>query len=551
MTLNIRIPENINDTKPKISVIGIGGAGGNAVNTMINEKIENIDFIVANTDGQALSRSLTSRQIQLGKNITLGLGAGSDAETGRKAADESIEEIIAELSDVNMLFITTGMGGGTGSGAAPVIAKAARDKGILTVAVVTKPFDFEGKKRMDVAEKSLSLLKEHVDTLIVIPNQNLFKIANEKTTFSEAFKMADDVLYQGICGITNLITSPGMINLDFADIKTIMGNMGKAMMGTGESSGENRAKNAAQAALNNPLLDNTNIKGAKSILLNIQGGPDMALFEVDEAASKIRNEVDENANIIFGSSIDNNLDGIIKVSVVATGINNGEVTDYLSNEIKEDKNLSENINFNTDLENYEANSEKIIVDSHTEIEDDDHVNQIDLETEINKLEIDQENGHIDGEQLSNSEIKKHELETIFEKKPNNQYTSSNSKPQSLFNRVSSFFGNNKTDEIKLDPNLNKENSLSLNEKFNEVKRVSENILNDKKLKNEKIDEINFDLNDKNLTTHNKPSNFDLFNAEEQSEDINHQIDLTKIEQENKEFDEKVLEIPAFLRRQAN
>ena len=305
MTLTLTIPENINDAKPKISVIGIGGAGGNAINTMINANINNIDFIAANTDGQALSRSLTARQIQLGKNTTLGLGAGSDSETGRKAAEESIEEIISELGDVNMLFITTGMGGGTGSGAAPVIAKTAREKGILTVAVVTKPFDFEGKKRMEVAENGLALLKENVDTLIVIPNQNLFKIANEKTTFAEAFKMADDVLYQGVCGITNLITNPGMINLDFADIKTVMGNMGKAMMGTGESSGEERAKNAAQSALNNPLLDDSNIKGAKSILLNIQGGPDMALFEVDEAASKIRNEVDENANIIFGSSIDN------------------------------------------------------------------------------------------------------------------------------------------------------------------------------------------------------------------------------------------------------
>ena len=235
MTLNITIPNNINDTKPKISVIGIGGAGGNAVNTMINANVENIEFIVANTDGQALSRSLTKRQIQLGKSLTLGLGAGSDAETGKKAAEESIEEIMSELGDVNMLFITTGMGGGTGSGAAPVIAKAAKEKGILTVAVVTKPFDFEGKKRMDVAENGLSTLKDNVDTLIVIPNQNLFKIANEKTTFAEAFKMADDVLYQGVCGITDLITNPGMINLDFADIKTVMGNMGKAMMGTGES----------------------------------------------------------------------------------------------------------------------------------------------------------------------------------------------------------------------------------------------------------------------------------------------------------------------------
>merc|ERR1711865_839619 len=299
--------------------------GGNAVNTMINSNVENIEFIVANTDGQALSHSLTKRQIQLGKNVTSGLGAGSDAETGKKAAEESIEEIMSELGDINMPFIATGLGGGTGSGAAPVIAKAAKEKGILTVAVVTKPFDFEGQKRMQVAENGLKDLKDNVDTLIIIPNQNLFKIANEKTTFAEAFKMADDVLYQGICGITDLITNPGMINLDFADIRTVMGNMGKAMMGTGESSGEERAKHAAEAALNNPLLDDSNIKGAKSILLNIKGGPDMALFEVDEAASKIRNEVDENANIIFGSSIDESLEGIIRVSVVATGIS-GEGT---------------------------------------------------------------------------------------------------------------------------------------------------------------------------------------------------------------------------------
>ena len=335
--------------------------------------------------------ALTSKQIQLGKSITLGLGAGSDAETGKKAAEESIEEIIAELSDVNMLFITTGMGGGTGSGAAPVIAKAAREKGILTVAVVTKPFDFEGKKRMDVAEKSLSLLKENVDTLIVIPNQNLFKIANEKTTFAEAFKMADDVLYQGICGITNLITNPGMINLDFADIKTVMANMGNAMMGTGESSGENRAKNAAQAALNNPLLDDTNIKGARSILLNIQGGPDMALFEVDEAASKIRNEVDENANIIFGSSIDNNLEGIIKVSVVATGINRNENQNYFENKIEEDQLISKNENLDLETEDSEDKTTTISIEENVEILEESSIDQIDLVSEINRLDIKKEN----------------------------------------------------------------------------------------------------------------------------------------------------------------
>ncbi len=549
MTLHITIPENINDTKPNISVIGIGGAGGNAVNTMISEKIENIDFLVANTDGQALSRSLTSRQIQLGKNITLGLGAGSDAETGKKAADESIEEIIAELSDVNMLFITTGMGGGTGSGAAPVIAKAAQEKGILTVAVVTKPFDFEGRKRMEVAENSLSLLKEHVDTLIVIPNQNLFKIANEKTTFAEAFKMADDVLYQGICGITNLITNPGMINLDFADIKTVMAKMGKAMMGTGESSGENRAKNAAQAALNNPLLDNTNIKGAKSILLNIQGGPDMALFEVDEAASKIRNEVDENANIIFGSSIDNDLEGIIKVSIVATGINKEENINGFNNETFEDENTLKNSDLNLVPENSGNNFGGTSSIDSAEIVKDENIDQTDLETEINKLEVNHENIKSERENYLATEIKKNEFETIFVNKPENKFTQS--KPQSLFNRVSSFFVNNKNNEVKLEPNLNAEENLFLDKELGSADINTNKIFKKPKSQSDTIEDMDSDLDQHIKETENKSDNFDLFNNEIQNKSANHQIDLTEIEQENKEIDEKVLEIPAFLRRQAN
>ena len=320
MTLNITIPENINDTKPKISVIGIGGAGGNAVNTMISEKIENIDFIVANTDGQALSRSLTSKQIQLGKSITLGLGAGSDSDTGKKAAEESIEEIIAELIDVNMLFITTGMGGGTGSGAAPVIAKAAREKGILTVAVVTKPFDFEGKKRMEVAEKSLSLLRENIDTLIVIPNQNLFKIANEKTTFKESFKLSNNVLRYGVQSITDLMVKEGLVNLDFADVETVMSSMGKAMMGTGEAEGEGRALKAAEMAISNPLIDDYTLKGAKGLLVNITGGKDLKLFEVDEAVNKVRAEVDPEAELIIGAITDTELDGKMRVSIVATSL---------------------------------------------------------------------------------------------------------------------------------------------------------------------------------------------------------------------------------------
>jgi len=473
MTLNLSIPDQINDIKPKITVIGIGGAGGNAVNTMINANVSNIEFITANTDGQALSRSLTPRQIQLGKNITSGLGAGSDSEIGRQAAEESLEEVIAELGDSNMLFITTGMGGGTGSGAAPIIAKAAKDKGILTVAVVTKPFDFEGKKRMEVAEECLNQLRESVDTLIVIPNQNLFKIANEKTTFAEAFKMADDVLYQGVCGITNLITDPGMINLDFADIKTVMGNMGKAMMGTGESSGEGRAKKAAEEALNNPLLDESDIRGAKSILLNIQGGPDMALFEVDEAASKIRNEVDENANIIFGSSIDNNLEGIIKVSIVATGISKDKNYQSLNfdnklenyNEI-EDVDDKHNFNNKVDLEteikatddnqsfshDRELEKEDLETTSIDESLENNNNNQIDLETQINLLKTDQDNLNKNNFEILESENdlpeqKNEELKSILLGKPQNELTEK--KPNTFFNRFSSFFSS--TNEKKIPP----------------------------------------------------------------------------------------------------
>ena len=531
MTLNLTIPENINDAKPKISVIGIGGAGGNAINTMINANINNIDFIAANTDGQALSRSLTARQIQLGKNTTLGLGAGSDSETGRKAAEESIEEIIAELGDVNMLFITTGMGGGTGSGAAPVIAKTAREKGILTVAVVTKPFDFEGKKRMEVAENGLALLKENVDTLIVIPNQNLFKIANEKTTFAEAFKMADDVLYQGVCGITNLITNPGMINLDFADIKTVMGNMGKAMMGTGESSGEERAKNAAQSALNNPLLDDSNIKGAKSILLNIQGGPDMALFEVDEAASKIRNEVDENANIIFGSSIDNSLEGIIKVSVVATGINYTKLENAESYPYNNDKEIIQT----TEISTNKIDDLKLEIENNSDEIEEDPNNQIDLETQINQLDTEQNfqkdekdfHNELYKSNLSSLNVSSEELNDILDHKPNNQFTEP--KPKTLFNRFSSFFSNEKTDEKKLEPSLNIKSETLSEEKISNLS-----------IKEENITEMSA-----------KTNNFDLFSNKDETMLDNHQINLTEIEQEPKEVDEKVLEIPAFLRRQAN
>ncbi|MGB1866741.1 MAG: cell division protein FtsZ [Candidatus Puniceispirillaceae bacterium] len=320
MTINLTVPQNMQELRPRITVVGVGGAGCNAVNNMINADLEGVDFLVANTDGQALAHSKASRKIQLGSAITQGLGAGSKPEIGRAAAEESLAEVMAELADCNMVFITAGMGGGTGTGAAPVIARAARERGILTVGVITKPFEFEGQRRMKQAEDGIEELQAYVDTLIIIPNQNLFRLANERTTFADAFHMADTVLHQGVCGVTDLMIKPGLINLDFADIRAVMGEMGKAMMGTGEASGESRATQAAEAAINNPLLDDTTMKGAHAVLINITGGMDMTLFEVDEAANRIRKEVDTDATIIFGSAFDERLEGVMRVSVVATGI---------------------------------------------------------------------------------------------------------------------------------------------------------------------------------------------------------------------------------------
>ena len=321
MTINLSVPQNMQELRPRITVVGVGGGGCNAVNNMINADLEGVDFLVANTDGQALAHSKASRKIQLGSAITQGLGAGSKPEIGRAAAEESLAEVMAELADCNMVFITAGMGGGTGTGAAPVIARAARERGVLTVGVITKPFEFEGQRRMKQAEDGIEELQAYVDTLIIIPNQNLFRLANERTTFADAFHMADTVLHQGVCGVTNLMIKPGLINLDFADIRAVMGEMGKAMMGTGEASGESRATQAAEAAINNPLLDDTTMKGAHAVLINITGGLDMTLFEVDEAANRIRKEVDTDATIIFGSAFDEKLEGVMRVSVVATGIN--------------------------------------------------------------------------------------------------------------------------------------------------------------------------------------------------------------------------------------
>jgi len=319
MSIDFIRPE-VDELRPRISVIGVGGAGGNAIANMIRSDVQGVQFLVANTDAQALNASEADQRIQLGLKITQGLGAGSRPEIGRAAAEETIEEIERSLDGAHMCFIAAGMGGGTGTGAAPVIAKAARDRGILTVGVVTKPFAFEGSRRMRSAESGIEELQKHVDTLIVIPNQNLFRLATSETTFKEAFEMADEVLQQGVRGITDLMVMPGLINLDFADVRSVMGEMGKAMMGTGEASGDNRAIEAAEKAISNPLLDGVSMKGAKGVIISITGGDDMRLMEVDEAASHIKELVDPDANIIWGSAFNNDLGGKIRVSVVATGI---------------------------------------------------------------------------------------------------------------------------------------------------------------------------------------------------------------------------------------
>ncbi|MCA3365404.1 MAG: cell division protein FtsZ [Roseomonas sp.] len=321
MTLNLTIPQNQHtDFTPRITVVGVGGGGTNAVNNMISMGLDGVEFLVANTDAQSLIHSRADRRVQLGPHLTQGLGAGAKPEIGRAAAEEATEELARHIEGMHMIFITAGMGGGTGTGAAPVIARMAQERGILTVGVVTKPFDFEGPKRRKSADQGIEELQQFVDTLIIIPNQNLFRLANERTTFQEAFKMADNVLYMGVRGVTDLMINPGIVNLDFADIRTIMAEMGKAMMGTGEADGEDRARRAAESAISNPLLEDISMRGAKGVLINITGGYDMTLFEVDGAVNRIREEVEEDANIIFGTSVDESMNGRIRVSVVATGI---------------------------------------------------------------------------------------------------------------------------------------------------------------------------------------------------------------------------------------
>ncbi|MFL2813463.1 MAG: cell division protein FtsZ [Candidatus Puniceispirillales bacterium] len=539
--LNIAIPNNMQELSPKITVIGVGGAGGNAVNNMIESNLEGVDFVVANTDGQALANSIANRKIQLGLNVTKGLGAGSMPDIGKSAAEESIDDIISELNDSNMVFITAGLGGGTGTGAAPIIAKSAKEKGILTVCVVTKPFEFEGSHRKRVAEEGIQEIQKYADTLIVIPNQNLFRLANEKTGFAEAFSIADNVLHKGVCGVTDLMVKPGMINLDFADIRTVMSEMGKAMMGTGEATGENRAIEAADSAINNPLLDETSMKGAKAILINITGGNDMTLFEVDEAANRIRKEIDPNANIIFGSALDKNIDGVIRVSLVATGIskiensikeeNSSKVENEVHTLYKKEKH--EYFAPDNDSRSFEEKSKESFTNLNNFDESINHISN--NENKINtsdKVETDNINISVNNEiEINEANKIDDNLELNLEEKLNSD------------NTLETFIPNQSSDVSEID------NTESFILKLDSYSKEKENLKSDN---NSIINRISGFWSKKNNdiknSNHQEPTleNTDKIENIILKENDDNNLNINMEDQQN-----KALEIPAFLRRQVN
>ena len=521
MTINISIPDVGENLHPQITVLGVGGSGGNAVNNMINSNLEGVHFAIANTDAQALQISNCTKKIQLGIQNTRGLGAGMRPDIGKQAAEETINEISEMLEGSHMLFIAAGMGGGTGTGAAPVIAKLAREKGILTVGVVTKPFHFEGTQRMKLADKGLEELQQYVDTLLVIPNQNLFRIANEKTTFADAFKRADDVLYAGVRGVTDLMVQPGLINLDFSDVKTVMSEMGKAMMGTGEASGEGRAVAAAEAAIANPLIDDVSLKGAKGLIINITGGNDITLYEVDEAANRIKQEVDEDANIIYGTTCDERLEGLVRVSIVATGIDVSssaspkplEVISTLSidNSVYLAKNkLNENVNKDMEEINLEENLD---LASSNIIAEEIVTNELSVSSQESNLNIEENNHSIKSLDSKLSESENHE---------------------------SSESENHETAEIstqeEIKPSVRK---LSL---FDTLENHEISNLPSASVSSQKSEPV-FEKNIEN--NHNTDFNEEILDDEFSLEESNSN------EEFNQEVEEELLDIPTFLRRQAN
>ena len=563
MTINISLQDVGDNLHPKITVLGVGGSGGNAVNNMINANLEGVDFLIANTDAQALQISGCPNKIQLGLNSTRGLGAGMRPDIGKQAAEEAIQEITEKLDGSHMLFVAAGMGGGTGTGAAPVIAKLARERGILTVGVVTKPFHFEGSQRMKLAEKGIEELQQYVDTLLTIPNQNLFRIANEKTTFSDAFKMADDVLYAGVRGVTDLMVQPGMINLDFSDIKTVMSEMGKAMMGTGEASGEGRAVAAAEAAIANPLIDDVSLKGARGLIINITGGKDITLYEVDEAANRIKQEVDEEANIIYGTTCDDRLDGLVRVSIVATGIDsnlginakpletfapiniNNDV--YKSTQISEANDLDETVLENefTDqglieedkLDQPEVTSSElntILSETSDEMQKDDLISESNVQISESEEKADENVEDKEEVLLSNSNIDDIEEEVssdYLETETESEITSVNSEDHSEEQVEEELL-------VKEEPSVRRLSlfdniSTNESEKSLDQEIKTEPVISENNLIEESSENLDKDVSSENI----EPE----FNASTDELD----------EEFNQETEEELLDIPTFLRRQAN
>ncbi len=549
MTINISIQDVGQNLHPKITVLGVGGSGGNAVNNMINANLEGVDFLIANTDAQALQISSCPNKIQLGLNSTKGLGAGMRPDIGRQAAEEAIQDLSEKFEGSHMLFIAAGMGGGTGTGAAPVIAKLAREKGILTVGVVTKPFHFEGSQRMKLADKGIEELQQYVDTLLTIPNQNLFRIANEKTTFSDAFKMADDVLYAGVRGVTDLMVQPGMINLDFSDIKTVMSEMGKAMMGTGEAQGEGRAIAAAEAAIANPLIDDVSLKGAKGLIINITGGKDITLYEVDEAANRIKQEVDEEANIIYGTTCDDRLEGVVRVSIVATGIdaNNNKSTKPI--ESFAPININNDI-YKQDIEKSELLSESTILQENFSQDGsilDEEINDIANEGKLNNQSSD--NIHVD-EQTNTNQIEISSFEESINDKAFVQNEVTETLDQIETDNISgevssSSIDIDKTNEasvrrLSLFDTLSTENKSEDTAVENDIITKTEPVFASSEEKIEENDSKDNNSEDDNLSIVKKEE----FSAEESE---NSEID----DEFNQETEEELLDIPTFLRRQAN
>jgi cell division protein FtsZ len=563
MTINISLQDVGDNLHPKITVLGVGGSGGNAVNNMINANLEGVDFLIANTDAQALQISECPNKIQLGLNSTRGLGAGMRPDIGKQAAEEAIQEITEKLDGSHMLFVAAGMGGGTGTGAAPVIAKLARERGILTVGVVTKPFHFEGSQRMKLAEKGIEELQQYVDTLLTIPNQNLFRIANEKTTFSDAFKMADDVLYAGVRGVTDLMVQPGMINLDFSDIKTVMSEMGKAMMGTGEASGEGRAVAAAEAAIANPLIDDVSLKGARGVIINITGGNDITLYEVDEAANRIKQEVDEEANIIYGTTCDDRLDGLVRVSIVATGIDsniginakpletfapiniNNDV--YKSNQISEANDLDETVLENEFIDQVLIEEDKL--DQSEEISSELNTILSETSDEIQKDNL------ISGSNIQMSESEDKEDENVEDKE---EVLLSNSNINNIEEEVSSDNLETETEseiksvhsedhieeQVKEELLIKEEPSVRRLSLFDNISTNESEKSLDQEIKTEPV------ISENNLVEESAEN----LDKDESSENIEPEFNAStdELDEEfNQETEEELLDIPTFLRRQAN